>query len=540
MRPQTSPLPPASLPRWLCCAALAAFTLLSACDDDPSDANTDAATTPDTSDTSADPDATADPDTSGSDTSGSDTTPDPDTSDPQDATPDTPDGDTPPTCPFPAPRLAPEAAPLAASPARCGQAPYTWLDDVSLGDLTGYGVRLPFTASAINDLAASNNIALPKPAQHDVRVLQYRYMTQAKGQPIEATALAAFPSDLPADASPLPVLLILHGTTGFMDDCGPSSMLDAQAFAAVFASFGYFVVAPDYIGLKAIGDPSPELHPYLVGEPTAMASLDAVRAAGKLPDSRRGSACASPEVVVLGGSQGGHAALWVDRLAPYYAPELALSGTVATVPPADLLGQATRALTARVSATDNTIAMLGTHADWYGLRDRLSEAFIPPLDTQIPDALGASCDPDDDLNALISDDLSQTFQPALLDAAAANQLSDLSPWGCLFSENGLTTTSTPRLNAAFPDHYGVLFILGEQDQLVHTPIERAAFASLCTQQALPSRYLECASASHTAATLWAIPEIVAFIDDRLAHLPFSPACDTPAPSRCLGTPADQP
>ena len=60
---------------------------------------------------------------------------------------------------------------------------------------------------------------------------------------------------------------------------------------------------------------------------------------------------ADNRVVFVGGSQGGHAALWVDLLAPYYAPELNLLGGVATVPPADLYGQSARALTSVVDAT---------------------------------------------------------------------------------------------------------------------------------------------------------------------------------------------
>ena len=60
------------------------------------------------------------------------------------------------------------------------------------------------------------------------------------------------------------------------DICAPSSSDDALQLASLFASLGHLVVLPDYIGLKAFGNPSPELHPYLVGEATAIASLDAV------------------------------------------------------------------------------------------------------------------------------------------------------------------------------------------------------------------------------------------------------------------------
>lgn len=54
------------------------------------------------------------------------------------------------------------------------------------------------------------------------------------------------------------------------------------------ASSGYVVVAPNYISLRAFGDPTGFLHPYLVGQPTAIASLDAVRAAAKHATKQEG------------------------------------------------------------------------------------------------------------------------------------------------------------------------------------------------------------------------------------------------------------
>lgn len=519
----------------LCCVA--ACLLAAACEDDATDnAPSD---TSNTSDSSSGADV--------SDTSGGSDTETNDTSETSADTPttadstDTPDAETPRVCDFPAPRLDPEATSIAMNPARCGQTPYTWIKEPSqLGEITGYGARSSFTAELINSLAAAEGFTLPRPAEHDVKVVQYSYKTQIKGQITEASALAAFPSDLGPDDPPPPILVILHGTIGFNDACSPSSSLDAQGFGALFASFGYFVVGPDYLGLNGLGTSDTYLHPYLVGEPTAMSSLDAIRAAGRLPAERRGDTCASPRVVVLGGSQGGHAALWLDRLAPYYAPELDIVGIVATVPPADLLAQAERALLTPVEATANTMAVVSTHADWYGTLDRLSEVFIDPLQTTILTALATSCDPGDALDDFTT--LEEVFQPSILAAAAAGTLTDLDPWGCYVTENSLTSTSIPRHPTPKPDTYGILYILGEQDNLVNTPIERASFQTLCDEQSMPLQYLECAGASHTRTTVWAIPEILAFVEARLNNEPLLPAdlCQVSAPVRCQGTPSDVP
>jgi len=328
--------------------------------------------------------------------------------------------------------------------------------------------------------------------------------------------------------------MVLHGTSGFTDGCGPSAETDTAALAAALASIGYIVVAPDYIGLKNDPPPTGFLHPYLVGQATAIASLDAARAVLRLPEEiREGGARPSARLAVVGGSQGGHAALWVDRLAPYYAREIEVVGIATTVPPADMLGEGTLALTTKRESTDNMVAFYGASAGWYGAEGKLAEVLLPPLDQEVPAALGAGCDPGDLLAG--KDMLSAIFQPAVLDAAASGALGELAPWGCMAAENGLTTTSVSRIQKDAAS-YGILFVTGEADTLVDTPTERVAFEALC-DAGMPMRYLECAGASHTKATTWALPEILTFLGDRVAGKPFEKACSTSAPVPCAGTPA---
>jgi dienelactone hydrolase len=442
----------------------------------------------------------------------------------------------PPVCDFPEPALGtvPGTATLAAAPARCGQAPYTWLLDETLGDVVAVEPAVGFRASSLRSAAASEGITLERDPVYDAAVRTIAYVTQDRGRLVEATALVGYPFE-PADGrTSFDVLLLLHGTSGFTDGCGISDSSEYHILGALFASMGYVVVAPDYIGLKQLGDPTGFPHPYLVGQATAIASLDAVRAVGKLESAQRGNICVTPRIVVFGGSQGGHAALWVDRLAPYYAGELELRGTIATVPPSDMLGHCVAALQSVIDATGNTIAFLGVAADWYGLGERLDEVFVPPLDVDVPAALAASCDPEDAIGTY--DTLEEVFQPLLLDAAAAGTLATTAPWGCLFAENGLTTTSIPRI-APTRAGYGILFVLAEADTLVNPAIERTAFGTLCAQ-GMRMEMLECAGAGHVDGTFWSIPEIIDFADARMAGTPFesSTTCVPQEPVRCRGTP----
>jgi dienelactone hydrolase len=436
-------------------------------------------------------------------------------------------------CPLSAPRIGGTADTdaLAGAPAQCGQAAYAWLRSPRLGEISDPAMREDVDAATARALLALGKVPLPDTV-HDVAIEQISYTTQDRGALLAATGLLAYPTDMPGGS--VDVLLVLHGTAGFTDQCAPSNAKDSRTLVSALAALGYAVVAPDYIGLRATGGPTGFLHPYLAGQPTAIASLDAVRAAARRlarPDS---PVCAGTRFATVGGSQGGHAALWVDRLWPYYAPELTLVGVVATVPPADLVGESLRALSSTVPASANMAAFFAATSDWYGVTQRLGEVFLSPLDKDLPAALAQSCNPGDQLkNKMIG----EVFQPALLTAAKQpDTLRALLPWGCMIGENGLTTTAVRRIAPA-ASSYGILYVLGESDMLVNPDIERQGFDTLCTQ-GMRMQYLECAGASHTQTTTWALPELVQFVGDRFAGkaMPADKVCVRAAATRCSATP----
>jgi hypothetical protein len=453
-------------------------------------------------------------------------------------------------CGFPTPRVAGTVATdqLANAPEQCGIVSYAWLRDPDLGKILGPGDGpQEFTPDELAQALLAANIQLPIQPRYTTAVERITYQTQDRGALIEATALIAYPTNL-EDGFAADTLLYLHGTAGMSDLCAPSNPFpinDSVAFAAVFASLGHIMVMPDYIGLHSRRpSPSPpQLHPYLVGEPTAIASLDAVRAAGRLMASKAPSMCARPRVVPFGGSQGGHAALWVDRLAPYYAPELRLMGTVATVPPADLLAQGKRALGVPLADSfDNMVEFYTAASPWYGLGNSLSEVFLSNLDpatdwvNRLPEILATSCDANDFMQGITQPN--EIFLQSFLESAASPDFADVMPWGCMVDENSLVSTSVNRITEDH-DSYSVLFLLGGADQVVDPTIERASFASLCNEQGMPLQFLECEGASHRQASAWGMGEILEFIDDRFTETPVNASnlCQpNPAPIVCSGTP----
>jgi pimeloyl-ACP methyl ester carboxylesterase len=123
-----------------------------------------------------------------------------------------------------------------------------------------------------------------------------------------------------------PVVAWAHGTTGIADVCAPSwaprSQRDTDYLNAWLAQ-GYAIVATDYQGLGTPGG-----HPWMTAKPEAYSVLDSIRSAlGAFREL-------SNSVVIVGQSQGAHAALSASLLANRYARGLNLRGTVATGVPA--------------------------------------------------------------------------------------------------------------------------------------------------------------------------------------------------------------
>lgn len=457
-----------------------------------------------------------------------------------------PDAAAPDTAPLGCPLVAPqiggsaELDAVAKAPARCGQADHSWLASPQLGEIVSVQGAQEVSAAVARILLAATKMQAPEKL-YDVVTERIAYETQDRGALHEATAMLAYPTGM-SEAADLDVLLVLHGTTGFKDGCTGSDDENRQLLAAL-AAMGYVVVHPDYIGLRAFGEPTGFLHPYLGGQPAAISSIDSVRAAARrvaqvtagaqAEDPGAPRVCASIRYAAIGGSQGGHTALWVDRLHPYYAPELELAATVASAPPSATYEHMVRALRAEVPASANTIAFYGATSDWYEVADRLDEVFLPPFDKEVPATMAAECDPSAVLDGKV---LTEVFQPAFLAAAAkdgAEGILALDPWGCMAAENSLPRTSIARQEPAAPG-YGILFLLGEKDTLVDPGIERESFDALCAQ-GMQMQYLECAGVGHAVAPA-ALPEILDFLRARLDGKPMDPAtvCKRSPAATCRG------
>ncbi|MCP2031645.1 uncharacterized membrane protein HdeD (DUF308 family)/acetyl esterase/lipase [Okibacterium sp. HSC-33S16] len=176
-------------------------------------------------------------------------------------------------------------------------------------------------------LIRSDNYAGEIPEGGTVQRILYT-TRDANGGDAVASGLVIRPTDPPP--GPRPVVIWNHGTTGVAQACAPSLRRKAATewdIPAVEEALdrGWVVVASDYSGQGAPGK-----FPYLIGRGEARSSLDAVLAAGELEDL-----VLSPDTLVWGHSQGGHAALWTTQIAEEYTPGLTILGTAALAPAAD-------------------------------------------------------------------------------------------------------------------------------------------------------------------------------------------------------------
>jgi dienelactone hydrolase len=422
-------------------------------------------------------------------------------------------------------------------PGGCGLPAYAWLPAAEVGAVVSWEED-PMWAQPkeiLEDAIIGAGFGAAAPLEFGTRMYKIAYTTQDKGVPRRATALVAVPQRDDGGAATYPMVMWMHGTSGASDGCAPSLGIEGNALAALWAALGYISVAPDYLGMNAFGAPSEMKHPYLVGEPAAVAGWDAVRAAyallssGEITDEP-----ARPErrVVPWGASQGGHAALYADRLARWYAPEFEVPATIALTPPANLQAQSEISIRESRLSMSNLSAFLVASARYYGheevLATTLTDTEPGHFRTTFPVALDTRCDFYGTLDGVTAQ---QEFEAPFLAGLEATGLSGMDPWGCWFQQNSLTTTSFPR-GADAP----VLWVMAGADELVDVGIEKGSFTTLCGQ-GYRMQYLECQGALHSQGSFWSMPEQKAWLKDRLAGKPLAEGteCQIVPAVQCQGT-----
>ena len=413
----------------------------------------------------------------------------------------------------------------------CGAPEYTWAPMERMGEIVDWEVHETdgFTAEAIGLLLSNYGITAFEPS-FDVRVYRVRYLTQDRGAEVEATGILSVP--IVDQETEVPTLLWLHPTMGFADECAPTALgVEGGLFNVLWSSLGFAVASPDYLGMAGWGAPSDMLHPYVLAEPTAVASLDAVRAlhrfrAGEGDDDVL--ALPTARTIFWGASEGGFAALWAERYAARYAPELEAVATVAAVPPSDALGLSSHAVSEPGPTTAALAAVLATAQPWYGGTADMGQVFTDEdpffFASSLQDLLGTSCTPGDALDGLETAD--QLYTADFIAAASASDWSDVEPWSCFLHQSTLHTSEIP-MDRATP----TLYLVAGEDDLVVAEVGRQHFPVLC-DAGYELEYLECEGAGHVDGAIDSLPYQWQWIHDRLDGIELSQPCVMTEPVDC--------
>lgn len=154
--------------------------------------------------------------------------------------------------------------------------------------------------------------------------IEYPSTDGVKGTGSRIDTAAVFLPKGPTPPGGWPIVAWTHGTTGIAHDCAPSlnprTPRDSQ-YLNTWLSLGYAIVAPDYAGQGSEG-----LHHYLNARAEAWSTLDSIKAAQKILPLKN-------QIILVGQSQGAHAAFASAGYQTEYAPELKINGTVLTGTP---------------------------------------------------------------------------------------------------------------------------------------------------------------------------------------------------------------
>ncbi len=251
-------------------------------------------------------------------------------------------------------------------------------------------------------------------ADYPVDVFKLTYETfDARGQSTIASGAVCIPNG-PATA---PLASYQHGTVYLRSDAPSNSDADEQFLGVVFASLGYIVTMPDYLGL---GPESPALHPYLHARSEAVAAVDLLRAATEFLDS--GSPSPNGQLFLCGYSQGGHATLALQReLELNHAAEFPVTASAPMSGPHDLSGtMREQILSDEPYSSPGYIAyLLFGYNTVYHLFDSPSEVLRPPYDTTLPPLFDGE-HTEAEINAAMPADPKQIFTPEYLADFTAN------------------------------------------------------------------------------------------------------------------------
>lgn len=228
------------------------------------------------------------------------------------------------------------------------------------------------------------------------------------GEPTTASGLVTIPDSLPDGAVRL--VSWQHGTIGYRGEAGSvSGDSGDRAAAFTFASAGYVVSAPDYLGLGE----GPGFHPYDHAASSVTASIDALLAIREMTELENSEV--DSRLLISGFSQGGPVTMALGKAIQDGAePSFSVAALAPIGGPYDMSGSLE---TAAAGGIAHVTAYLGyLTVAWnrlHHLYDSPSDAFLPPYDDSV-EALFDGEHTTQEVVEGLPEQLSELFTPGFL------------------------------------------------------------------------------------------------------------------------------
>lgn len=312
------------------------------------------------------------------------------------------------------------------------------------------------------------------------------YLTTDGDDDLRAATGTVYVPDAEAPEDGWPIVAWAHGTSGLAAKCAPSRNPSPPPDHGIEG----VRVSADYLGLG----PEGELHPYLQSVAEGHAVIDAVAAARSMPEAHAGD-----EWVVVGVSQGGHAALVTNEMAAERLPEAELVGAAALAPGAELSTDYGDLLQIRVITT---MALVGAAAED---PDIVLDRYLSPPVRSAAAAIETGC---------VGDVIT-----AMAPLAAAPDYFLVDPRADPVGQAWLEENNPGKVVGAAP----LLLVQGGADVLVVPARTQALFERLCgIGQTV--QMIDVPTADHDTVVDESVTEVGAWLRARLAGEPATDDC----------------
>lgn len=296
-------------------------------------------------------------------------------------------------------------------------------------------------------------------ATYDVVAYKVVYKTpDHTGKLVDASGLVVAPVKGAGGKSPL--ISMQHGTI-FLD-VPPSSLKDAVAsdpevsysdIAIMFASQGYVISAPDYLGY---GDTVGTVHPFVHAKTLASTTIDMLRATKKVANTH--GVPLNGQVFLSGYSEGGYATLAAQRSMELDFPvELPITASAPAAGPYDMTLTSMAILSAPALPVPSYVGfVLKAYDTVYNLNsisyyfqapyvDAINTSFNGSLSRAQIDAL-LTADTATLFNSVFRDSFLNAGEPALSAAFADNDIYDWTPSTITHFYHGVDDVTVPYIN----------------------------------------------------------------------------------------------